>query len=175
MTFRTGTLMAILATLPGVAFAMTTPSLDNINATGVTTLMPNALYSFSYTETAAIGGPRKFSYSFASKGAVGTIAGVSVNLVPLRGITGLYARWMSQGGAVISSWNGGDHIMEMNFLPEETKQLVIGWESSRKGGDVDVNIEAVPLPAGVFLLGTALGALGLARRTSLRGPVSRAA
>ncbi len=84
---------------------------------------------------------------------------------------------------LVASWENGDSVQVtdagFNLLPGEVfdlfttftaatnpQELTFSWDASTKfaGFDYEVSIAAVPLPAGVLLLGTALAGLGFARR-----------
>lgn len=157
---------ALAVLLPGAASAVTaTPELDNIVDGGETLLESGELYSFRYTETAATGGPQSFTYEFSSIAGTGTTTGVSINAVPSNGITGLFVQWLNATtGNVDDAWDGTSATFASGFAAGETKYLTIGWQSSSVGGDVNVNIQPVPVPAGILLLGTAMIGAGLLRK-----------
>lgn len=157
---------AAFAALPMMASAITVPELDNITDGGVTSVSQGSFHSFEYVEDDATGGARSFVYEFNASEQIGSVTGVSLNPIPSNGITGLYVEWLDAiGGNVLTSWDGTSAVFTTGFAAGETKYLSIGWDASRMGGDVDVNIQAVPVPAGALLLGTALiGGLALRRK-----------
>ena len=152
--------------MPMGAAAITQPQLDNIIDGGVTTISPGDLYSFGYIEQDATGGARSFIYEFNAPEITGSFTGVALNPLPLGGISGLFVQWLdATQSTVVASWDGVTDIFTTSFAAGETKYLSIGWDGSVQGGDVDVNIQAVPLPAGFLLLGTAMaGAFALRRK-----------
>ena len=165
MKLTTFALGMALAAAPVAALAVTAPVLDNIVDGGVTTLSSGSFHSFEYTESDASGGAQSFTYEFTAASGLNTIAGIDINAVPANGITGLFVQWLAADGVTVdTAWDGVSSVLHTSFGAGVTKYLQIGWATSLKGGDVDVNIQAVPLPAGVLLLGTALVGMGALRR-----------
>lgn len=165
MKLNTLVLGAALSVAPIAAFAVTAPVLDNITDGGVTTLTSGSFHSFEYTEADATGGAQSFTYEFTADANLGALAGIDINAVPANGITGLFVKWLAADGVTVDAeWDGVSDLLTTSFGAGVTKYLNIGWATSKQGGDVDVNIQAVPVPAGILLLGTALIGMGALRR-----------
>jgi len=78
----------------------------------------------------------------------------------------------SDNGAAdsIASANLGDNSLSLSFfmLTNSIYELVVNYDAlAVKGASVNINVEAVPLPAAVWLFGSALmGLFGVSRRKS---------
>ena len=58
----------------------------------------------------------------------------------------------------------GGQLVNIFTASKPTAPLTISWSGLAGGEQISLRVAAIPLPAGMLLLGTALGGLGLARR-----------
>ena len=116
------------------------------------------------------GGSGTFTVEFSS-----TIdpldAGVdmSINAGNLSGFTNLTVAWLDSAMSVLAGpevAGVGATMLSTTFTaPNLTQFVQFSWDDSAAGAGFDFTVAAVPVPAGVLLLGTALvGMGGIARR-----------
>lgn len=111
------------------------------------------------------------SFGFTATEELVTLETNSLN--PDNGFLGTSVIWSTEedgGGTIIASLNGNtdvqDGSMTVVFDIGETLWLTALWEDiAEPGADFDLRVTAaVPVPAGMLLMGTALAGFGIARR-----------
>ncbi len=137
---------------------------------GATTTITESNFSETYFfDAVSDGGAGGFTHTFDLSLSGTGEAKFSLTSELLALFPGLTASWISAADDSVLSTTAGseDTVLETVFVDPTSlvQRLEITWDSSNgRTFDGVVNISTVPVPAGVLLLGTALGGLGFARR-----------
>ncbi|SMX46471.1 VPLPA-CTERM sorting domain-containing protein [Actibacterium lipolyticum] len=162
---------AVLATVPFFANAAT------VENTGVSNLANGGSYvledeaAWFWQATSLVGsGTTAYDASFEFTSAVGK-ATTAIAAVELSGsFVGLEADWTDENGAVLYTYTFVDNgVVSVGssdvVIGNGPSTLNISWDGIEgSAAQINVQLSAVPLPAGLVLLGSALGGLGLSRR-----------
>lgn len=166
MKLKTLAAAAIIAAAPFAANAYSINSISNI-ANGGTYDIASGPY---YWDASFDGGDGSGSVSFTFTNTTGSDAHVQIadgtvgqsNVGQFAG--GVTASWAQGGSANIAGSNtsvGGGFSISTFIADNTTDVLTINWAGATGfKSDIDFTIAAVPLPAGVLLLGTALVGAG---------------
>lgn len=175
MKLKTLAIAAIVAVAPFAANAFSVNPSANI-ADGGSYEIANGPYYWDATFTGADGsGSVSFSFTNTTGSdahlqiADGTVGQSNAG----RFANGVTASWANGESAFIPGSNtsvGGGWSISTFIADNATDVLTISWAGAQGfKSDIDFTIAAVPLPAGVLLLGTALvgmGAFGARRKTA---------
>lgn len=99
-------------------------------------------------------------FTFAGNGAADVLLRFGTSLVA----NSITVQWGT--GPVIDLSSGAQTNISTNFdFAGQVQDLTFTWDGLARVEQISTNlVAAVPLPAGILLMGTALGGLGLARR-----------
>lgn len=186
MSFKSLLIGAVFATaLPIASSAAVLPMCD---ATGTQNIAaPNLtnngnVYNCQFNLTAPANSSGTYQYNFLANptptAAMATNVQLSSGNSSLAGVTGTVQWWEADAfGALVSLISstamsiqssftfGADAMTNFADAGPDYQSLVIDW-SGFSGPSLDVNVQVnqVPLPAGVLLMGTALAGFGVMRR-----------
>ena len=170
MNIKTAFAAAAFAVMPVLASSAVIPITDggttNINGKN------DDLFVFNVDTDAGTNPTQDFEHTFVlnANGAGTAETSLTVTLANL--FTGLMAEWIDTvTNTVLASTTpdaDGDMILSTVFGDPDTLSQTLRISFTDAGGapdfDGQVQVSVVPLPAGVLLMGTALGGLAVARR-----------
>lgn len=165
MKLKTVVLAATLAVAPFAANAFSVGAGSNLSNGGNYNINSGPFF-WDATFTAA-DGPGSVSFSFANSGGTGQTVGVTQGTVlqfsgQFNGLTVAWGNGTSQSVAA-----GQNAIINVSsFLANNAvDMLTISWGNvTGVKANIDIDVAAVPVPAGILLLGTALVGMGALTR-----------
>ena len=154
MNYKSLIAATAVASLPMMASATTVEAIDH---NGTTNVPFDTIYEFDVQIATG-----RFSHTFIVDSDAEGVGQVSLTDLIANVFTGLTVSWSN--GAT----GGANELVTTDFVDPGslTQTLDITWDSTLSSKDFDgaVQISAVPVPAGLLLMGTALAGLGVMRR-----------
>lgn len=159
MNFKSVLAASVVATLPMAASAAVVQIADG--GTTVLTEFNDDVYEFVVDTNAG-----DFTHTFTVAGDGEGMAEVSLNTLIAPFFDGVLVQWIADGKIVAGGGDG--EVVTTSFVDPGslTQTLSVTWTDAPadSGFDGAVVISAVPVPAGLLLMGTALAGFGALRR-----------